>query len=116
MSYLGTSPTAPLLYADMQKLVVVTVLALLLTGCMSFDKGGTRHYICFGVGIVSVNTNNPTATVVKSTTVGIGASSLPMSRCTVGFSESVAVMLQTNQPVVIEVEQAPGKPFRVETK
>ena len=103
---------------DMRQVVQVAAcsLFLLLVGCVSFKSGGTRHHVLLGFGLVSVYTNTPTLTVVKSTTVGLGASAFPKSRFTAGFSESLTVMAATNQSVVIEIGKVPGQPFRIETQ
>jgi hypothetical protein len=87
----------------MRQLALTALCALLLTGCISYKAGGTRHYVVLGFGVVSVGTNAPTVTVVKSTIIGFGASALPSSKCTVGFANSVTVVASTNQNVIVEI-------------
>lgn len=88
----------------MRALAIISLIPLLFTGCVSYTSGGARHHVVLGFGVVTVRTNDPTALVVKSTTVGLGASSFPVGRCTVGFSRTVTTIVETNQNVVIEVK------------
>lgn len=90
----------------MARVSVITALLLmllLLPGC-SYYRGGKQHHLVLGFGVVTVDTNSPATIVVKSTTVGLGASLFPVGRCVVGFSDTTAIMAATNQNVVIEIK------------
>lgn len=88
----------------MRTLLLALLASVLTSGCISYTARGVRHHVILGFGVVTVDTNKPTVTVVKSATVGIGASSFPVRRCTVGFSKDTAAVVDTNQNVVIEIK------------
>lgn len=89
--------------------------ALLLTGCVSFNRGGTTQHVILGFGIVSVNnTNKAVADVIKTQVLGLGFNdSGAGAHFDLGYSSTTVVRVATNQNVVIEVSDVPGKPMTV---
>ena len=52
--------------------ISVSVLLLMVGGCVPLRNGGTTHYLVLGVGIVSVNdTNREAARVTRANAVGV---------------------------------------------
>lgn len=89
-------------------------VCLLCAGCMSFNRNGTTHHVIIGFGIVSVNnTNNAAATVIKSQAIGLNLSDGAGTKLGLGYSSTTVVKVHTNENVIIEVYDMPGKPLTV---
>ena len=76
------------------------ILAAALCGCATQNG---RWYPILGLGFVIVNTNQPNATVVKSTLLGAGVTTLP-PQAIVGFGQSSAMLVTTNSNVILELK------------
>ena len=81
----------------MRRLLFVAALTL-LGGCAT--KNG-RCYPILGFGWVTVSTNQPSVTAVRTTLVGVGVSTLP-ANAAVGYSHSVLLQATTNANVNLE--------------
>lgn len=90
--------------------------ALFLTGCVNFNRGGTTHHVILGFGIVSANsTNQAAANVVKTQVIGLGFNdSGAGAHFDLGYGTTTVVSIVTNQNIVIEVSDVPGKPLTVD--
>ena len=95
--------------------LVFIACALFLTGCVSFNRGGTTHHVILGFGIVSVNsTNRAVADVIKTQVIGLGFNdSGAGAHFDLGYGCTTVVKVVTNQNIVIEVSDVPGKPLTV---
>ena len=82
---------------------------------MSISKNGTTHHVILGFGIVSVNsTNTAAADVIKTQVIGLGFNdSGAGAHFDLGYGVTTVVRVVTNQNIVIEVSDVPGKPLTV---
>jgi len=84
------------------------ILFLLLTGCASYTKDGTRHTIVLGFGIVSTPAiPDAEVTAVKTSVVGVTLSDVPGLRFGVGYSSATSVVVNTNAQAIIEINHGP---------
>lgn len=74
------------------------VCLLCLCGCTT--KQG-RVYPILGFGFVVVNTNQPSATMVKSTVLGAAITTIP-PQAIVGFGQSRIILVTTNSNLILE--------------
>ena len=84
----------------MKFLPTLILAAATLCGCTT--KNG-RVYPILGFGWVTISTNQPHATVVRSTLLGAGITTLPPQGI-VGFSQSTTTLVDTNSNVILEIK------------
>jgi hypothetical protein len=96
------------------KLPLLTAITILLAGCRFTDKTGTAHQVVIGFGILSTKSapSNAIPTVSKTQIVGVGVS---RSGFNAGYTSSTVIRVPTNQNILIEVSDAPGRPLKVTT-
>jgi len=82
------------------KLLPALALTAALSGCV---RDCERIYPILGFGFVVVNTNQPKATVVKTTIFGAGITTLP-PQIVAGFSRSTAALVDTNANVTLDMK------------
>jgi hypothetical protein len=100
----------------MSKVIAICLLSCLLVGCIHFtDKSGTRHYLIVGIGVVSVSKTNQPIQVVKESMLGIDFQTLPF-KCAIGVDSIVEMRVETNVNVVVEIQNLPLKPFKIEVQ
>ena len=80
------------------KLFLVLALTAALSGCVT--KAG-RCYPIIGFGWITVSTNQPSATMVKSTLLGAGILTLPPAAM-IGFGQSRTILVTTNSNLILE--------------
>lgn len=86
------------------KTALPILLLVLLTGCSTTGKDGTKHYYVLGFGVVSVNNTNPSsASVYRMQMVGLGLSDMPGFRAGLGYADSTTIMVPTTNSVLIEI-------------
>lgn len=96
------------------KSLIAACALLCCAGCINYDRNGTEHHVIIGFGIVSVShTNKAVATVVKTQVLGLGVSDTAVSRVGLGYSSVTEVRVNTNENMLIEVYNLPGKPLTV---
>lgn len=82
----------------------VLLATVLLTGCTVTDKTGTRCTVVLGFGYFSVSTNNPSATVYKSNTIGLGGGAVPGPNAWLGWSKTLITEVPASTNITIEVK------------
>ena len=88
------------------------LLALLcFVGCASHP--GTKRYVIFGFGVVTVNTNQAVATVIHTTILGVGATTIPGMGAALGYGNSSAVWVNQSNNVNIEIKSSPFGAMKV---
>jgi hypothetical protein len=97
----------------LKRLIILLLTAF--SGCAITDKSGTTHHVIVGFGVVSVSQTNTVARVVRTTAIGLSAASGPGS-CFVGYGSGVTVSVCTNANMLIEVDQKPWKPIKIQTQ
>jgi len=82
------------------QLVILFFALVLLTGC---TINGKKCYPIIGLGWVTVNTNTPNATIIKTTVVGAGVDTYNQSAI-VGYSRTTKAVVDTNSNVIVEIK------------
>ena len=80
--------------------LVILFFTLFLTGC---TINGSKCYPIIGFGWVKVNTNTPSATIIKTTVVGVGVDTYNQSAI-VGYSRTTKAVVDTNSNVIVEIK------------
>jgi hypothetical protein len=100
----------------MSKAILICLFSCLLVGCVPFtDRSGTRHYLVVGIGVVSVNKTNQPVQVIKETMLGMTIQTLPL-KCAVGVEDTIELRAETSVNAVVEVQNLPFKPLKVEVQ
>lgn len=91
------------------------ILALTLSGCVL--PSGKQHRLIIGFGVVSISdTNQNIAQVTRTKAIGFTVSDQPGLKFGAGYSSSVFVAVKTNANLLIEVDEQPGQPLKVNTQ
>lgn len=64
---------------------------------------GKKCYPIIGFGWVTVNTNTPNATIIKTIVVGAGVDTYNQSAI-VGYSRTTKAVVDTNSNVIVEIK------------
>ena len=100
----------------MKRLSICLLAIVTLTGCVNFtDHSGTRHYVVFGFGVVSISRTNEPVQVIKSSVIGAEIQTLPVG-ITAGYRSSVEILAATNANADIEIKNLPLKSINVTIK
>ena len=90
----------PKFIAQLSTRLVILFFTLFLTGC---TINGSKCYPIIGFGWVKVNTNTPSATIIKTTVVGVGVDTYNQSAI-VGYSRTTKAVVDTNSNVIVEIK------------
>lgn len=94
------------------------LFSVILSGCIAIPgKGGTKHYVIVGFGIVSVNESEEAVTATQAHSLGISISDRPGLKLGIGYTSSTVVTVAPGaEDVRVEVSKRPGGPLIVDTQ
>lgn len=81
------------------KLCLALCAVFLMTGCIPFERNGSKYYLVLGAGMFRVTQTNQVS-VVKAETLGVYAGD---GRVNVGLSTVYSARVPTNANVLLEV-------------
>jgi hypothetical protein len=98
--------------------ILLVLFAIILSGCICIPgKGGTRHYVIVGFGIVSVNESEDAITATQTQALGVSISDRPGLKLGIGYASSTVVTVAPGaEDVRVEISKRPGAPLIVDTQ
>lgn len=100
------------------RLISIALIPIILSGCIAIPgKGGTKHYLIIGFGVVSVNESDDAVMATQTQALGVSISDRPGLKLGIGYASSTVVSVAPGaKDVRVEVSQRPGGPLVVDTQ
>ena len=100
------------------QLSLIVFIFSMSSGCIQIPgKGGTKHYVIIGFGIVSVNESDEAVVATQTQALGVSVSDRPGLKLGIGYASSTVVTVAPGaQDVRVEVSKIPGGPLVVDTQ